>query len=92
MKAVHYALNVVAVERVKVPLNQRFFRRHMSCPHLRRRSDLAGSGFQHARGFGDMRCDGVHQWRRETVVRLKAELAQSAADGVLIRRVGATPR
>jgi hypothetical protein len=37
-----------------------------------------------------MRCDRVHQRRRETVVRLGSELTQSAAHGVLIRRVGAT--
>src|SRR3984893_15903391 len=36
-----------------------------------------------------MRCDGVHQRRRETGVSIKAEPAQPAADGVLIRRVGA---
>src|SRR5258708_39895239 len=36
-----------------------------------------------------MRCYRVHQWRGETVVRLEAELAQSGASTVLLRRGGA---
>src|SRR6202158_6271442 len=35
-----------------------------------------------------MCCVRVPQWGRETVVRLEAELAQSAAYTVLLRRVG----
>src|SRR5712692_11053050 len=60
----------------------------MTSPVPTERSVLR-SRLQHARRLGDMRCDRVHQWRRETVVRLEAELAQSAAYTVLLRRVGA---
>ena len=39
------------------------------------------SGFERARGFGDVGCDGIHQGRGKTIVWLQTQLPQARAHG-----------